>query len=260
MSGLVEYLYVDMRRLDSYVEQIRSPITYDKIPMWSAELSLSGPRASAAQSRQARPWTTSEKVQIFLDYLSSSKRLVSGTPFVFKDGGPLFCVQICHAFPILIPYQEQNPGLRGVRLWVSWRQHHVGDKSSDSYLLCLLEDDRSPDEPYSPGKLSPFSALAGLLGTAEPSGILDTVLAAEKSNLRFDSAPIDRLKELGATFGAVCEATVLYRVRSQGVQSVGEGQKHGLSTVIGYAILIAEGRLPSLDFEKIPRSIDVLLQ
>ncbi len=30
--ALVEYLYVDDKRLDSYFEQISSPVTYDKVP------------------------------------------------------------------------------------------------------------------------------------------------------------------------------------------------------------------------------------
>ncbi len=31
---LVEYLYVDERRLDAYFEQISSPVTYDKVLVW----------------------------------------------------------------------------------------------------------------------------------------------------------------------------------------------------------------------------------
>ena len=41
--SLEEYLYVDDRRLDTYVEQLGAPIAYDKVPTWTAKLSLLGP-------------------------------------------------------------------------------------------------------------------------------------------------------------------------------------------------------------------------
>jgi hypothetical protein len=46
-----EYLYLDKDRLSTYVDQLRPPVTYDKIPVWSAELAISGPAAKAQQSQ-----------------------------------------------------------------------------------------------------------------------------------------------------------------------------------------------------------------
>ena len=39
---LVDYLYVDEDRLDSYIEQFSSPVVYDKIPAWKCPLGLRG--------------------------------------------------------------------------------------------------------------------------------------------------------------------------------------------------------------------------
>ena len=50
---LAEYIYVDERRLNSYFEQLSSPIAYDKVPTWKASLSLTGPTAGGAQPPSA---------------------------------------------------------------------------------------------------------------------------------------------------------------------------------------------------------------
>src|SRR5262245_35625185 len=66
---LVEYLYVDDTRLDSYIEQIGPPVTYDKVPVWKAEFGLTGPKAAASQERHARTPTRHEKIVTLLDHL-----------------------------------------------------------------------------------------------------------------------------------------------------------------------------------------------
>ena len=65
---LIEYLYVDERRLNSYFEQISSPVGYDKVLVWNAELSLKGPEAEGTQARFARPSTTHEKVTALMKF------------------------------------------------------------------------------------------------------------------------------------------------------------------------------------------------
>jgi hypothetical protein len=55
--ALVEYLYVDEERLDTYFQQISSPVTYDKVPVWEASLTITSPGAKGSQQRFARPYT-----------------------------------------------------------------------------------------------------------------------------------------------------------------------------------------------------------
>jgi hypothetical protein len=57
-----EYLYIDNDRLSAYVDQLRAPVAYDKVPVWSAELNLQGPTAKAEQSRVSRPYTSYEQI------------------------------------------------------------------------------------------------------------------------------------------------------------------------------------------------------
>jgi hypothetical protein len=255
MPGLIEYLYVDERRLDSYVEQIGPPIKYDKIPLWSAELSLTGPRASGSQHQHARPWTTHEKIQLLVKHLCSSRQIVKGAPRGSGDDiGPQFGVLISDAFPVLLPPHESKPNFGGLRLWVSWHRHI---SRSDWYLTCLIEDDRAPDQPYSPGALSPFSTLGALLRAGTLSGIGDTILVDEANSEVFDSAPGERLRELGGAVGSERKVTALFRVRSRGVKPI-RAHARVVHTVIGYPIFIAEGELPGL--ENLPRAADVHLE
>ena len=48
LMSLIEYVYVDEKRLDAYFEQISSPVTYDKVPEWNADISITGPKAGGS--------------------------------------------------------------------------------------------------------------------------------------------------------------------------------------------------------------------
>lgn len=56
----IDYLYVDDSTLDQYVEQIASPVTYDKVSVWKAGMSITGPEAGATQQRHGRTRTRHE--------------------------------------------------------------------------------------------------------------------------------------------------------------------------------------------------------
>jgi len=71
--ALKEYLYIDERRLNSYFEQISSPVKYDKVPVWKASISLTGPNAEGQQARFARPYTKHEKIEKLNEYVIDSR-------------------------------------------------------------------------------------------------------------------------------------------------------------------------------------------
>ena len=54
---LVEYLYVDERRLASYFEQISPVVAYDGVPSWSAGVGLTGIHVDRGQEKHARAFT-----------------------------------------------------------------------------------------------------------------------------------------------------------------------------------------------------------
>lgn len=74
MENLVEYLYVDQKRLNSYFDQIsESPVAYDKVPTWKGGVGLTKLGTEVTQSRYARPFTTHEKIKQLLKYLKDKE-------------------------------------------------------------------------------------------------------------------------------------------------------------------------------------------
>ena len=137
---LVDYLFVDSRRLDSYIEQIGPPVSYDKVPVWKAEIGLTGPRAEATQQRYPRVLTQHEKVVKLLDHLGEGisehraydRRCLKG-----------FVLEICTATRIAIPAKpEHKSSFKGLTLWISLKPstYTAQDIYRSAGLLCLLED------------------------------------------------------------------------------------------------------------------------
>lgn len=60
---LLEYIYVDDARLDSYFEQAANPVAYDNVPTYQGTVGLTGPTVTVGAQRYPRPFTRHEKVQ-----------------------------------------------------------------------------------------------------------------------------------------------------------------------------------------------------
>src|ERR1041384_1203717 len=104
--SLEEYLYVDDRRLDKYVEQIGSLIIYDKVPIWTAKLSLLGPAAEGTQQRTGRPLRQSEKIKRLLDHLKKYDLIAEGRftgRNAFTPNAKMFRLETCWAVKTFIP-------------------------------------------------------------------------------------------------------------------------------------------------------------
>jgi hypothetical protein len=187
--ALVEYLYVDQERLDTYFEQISSPITYDKVPMWNAEISLIGPKAGGAQQRFARPYTTHEKILRLIVYVEDEGLVGYGRADGQKIGlggassegnEKEFRIETCRAKRVFIPPNHgQPPGVGELKVWISAVPRTPQDVEEqndrrargewpgrDLFLpgnLYLLEDYRRADEPRH-DRMSSYSALSLMIG------------------------------------------------------------------------------------------------
>ena len=119
MSSLSEYLYIDENRLDAYIEQIRSPITFDKVPQWSVELSITGPKAGSSQARQSRSLTTYEKIKTLVEYLRGNSELEEGRA-EWRSHSDFF-LETCEAIRVIIPFSELLPrkDSSDIALWIS---------------------------------------------------------------------------------------------------------------------------------------------
>src|SRR5690349_10330233 len=75
---LVEYLYVDTRRLDTYLDQFAAPVAYDKVPTWKAGIGLTGPEATVSQDRHPRTRTMHEKAELLLKHIQKTAEMSQG--------------------------------------------------------------------------------------------------------------------------------------------------------------------------------------
>lgn len=106
LMNLVEYTYIDENRLNSYVEQIRSPNTTDKVPNLKWSISLLGPAVEGSQASIIRLLTNSEKINTLLDYLKKHKSLGDGRfsgRNAFAPDANEFRLETCTAIKTFIP-------------------------------------------------------------------------------------------------------------------------------------------------------------
>jgi hypothetical protein len=171
--ALVEYLYVDERRLDTYFEQISSPVAYDKVPVWEASLTITSPGAKGSQQRFARPYTTHEKITKLTEHLEEEGQVSFGRasgkglgPLIGRrKDSKLFRIETCQAKRVFIPPDHgQPPDVGALNFWVSAVPRTPEDiarhfdrlktegirisETAASGNLYLLEDDRRPDEQH----------------------------------------------------------------------------------------------------------------
>jgi hypothetical protein len=226
--SLVEYLYVDEDRLNSYFEQISSPIAYDKVPVWKAGLSLAGPNAEGQQARFARPFTRHEKIVKLTDYVESHS----------KDELFVFRIVNCVAARVLVP--KERPFGRSLVLWIA-SPHDEGEANVDT--LCLLEDCRKDDDHglgnSELSRLTSWSVLCELLDEVRGESSHSESLGV---TVEFEKDPLSFLSKRGAQVSARRPIRSMYRRRaSTGIQQWQTEHKYNFySVTVGYPIWIVD--------------------
>lgn len=239
-----EQIYIDHNRLDHYVEQIGSPFTSDKYPIWSVDLSLVGPKATGQQQRPVRPLTTFEKLKLLVTHLRQNGLVTDGSPLSALDtdtsGFDKFRIHSLLATRLHLPPKKTgDSNFKGIRLWIG----HF-EKLNVTGRLILMEDYRGTDQ--SGEYISAYSDFLLFTGIFEPV-LRKTELGDELVLPKYESAfltkPIETLNRLGATIVTQREVSILYRVRS----ATGPANLSELSydtvkfTTIGYPIAVYEG-------------------
>lgn len=160
-GDLAEYLYVDSVRLNAYYEQIGAPVVYDKVPIWSFDLKLTGPTAAGSQSRPARTPTNHEMIETLKQYLTKRNRLLSALADAYiDDGSSMFGLDTLIASRVVIPSASSPTG----RL-VLWRCPLDATKRkmfmAEDLTVYLIEDTKrdGTTDHYE----SAFSALGALM-------------------------------------------------------------------------------------------------
>lgn len=261
-DNLIEYLYVDEKRLDSYFEQISEPVAYDKVPIWRIALGLTGPQADGTQSRPARPFTRHEKASKLVEYLKKRRLVVPHRPWDRErwDAESPFRLESMDATRIYIPPREASQ-FNGLTVWFSGAPDENPEKPSGADdptgPLYLLQDYQVDDEIRATN-VSAASALKTLfyeiqgerseiIINGKPDSLLSTLNSRfpEPDENTFDrmfsSDPESFLTELGARVVDRRFIQCLYRVR----RTLNDYYSVPIGSVvtIGYPIVIAEGDL-----------------
>ncbi len=245
--NLIEYLYVDVPRIERYFQQLSSPVKYDKIPIWKVALSLTGTSAETSQSRPGREFTEHEKIEKVVESIEAD-RLVANfrTPF-----GMLWENDISYE----VPFVRETITAR--RVQIEWAEHRLNlwvslsakQKSAVGYrhpssALYLIEDFRGNDDHtnccsgYSSlyllvGELSENQRF--LLSKDSDSSPLEALTRRDEAARQFASDPIGTLISIGGVFGPERRIKVLYRFRASCIE---KDDVVGTQTVVGYPLFI----------------------
>ena len=150
---LVEYIFVDVQRLESYITQIEGMVKYDKVPIWSAGLSIIGPTAEASLQKAARKWTYHEMVTHLLNHLKMTEQLDTERESVVFRTEVLFCLETCVARKALFPSDviADIPGIKELALWISCEPEKTPVREKPGHFagtLYLIESYFEDDSPY----------------------------------------------------------------------------------------------------------------
>jgi hypothetical protein len=228
-----EYLYVDRRRLDSYVEQIAGGGTYDRIPTYTASLGLTGPSVEVSSGAQPRDFLVHEKIDRLVDHLRRGGFVAEGrrgTDLGEPEAG--FRLETCTAARALLP-----PAPGSLAIWIS---EPPDDQPSDEYRevgrLYLIEDFRGCDfEGAGHVSVSGYTALEMLL---EDEGVRPSLAATPLRRdmaAEFGARPLELVARLDGRVAAPRRIRTLYRVRA----SFAEMHADFARVTIGYPIFVA---------------------
>jgi hypothetical protein len=246
--ALLEYLYIDERRLNSYLDQIADPVAYDKVPILNVGLKMTGPEAGATQARFGRQRTSHEKVQSLLDYIEKEDLLIdtaaaSGADDPRGRRETLFEIQKVRATRIFVPSKSEVEAVPSLTLWFAKRGKWSAERPQNrEERLFLIEDFSGRDQL--PRHMTGYSALIMLLHDLR-SQLSQSVLAdefnltdpEERFRREFSQNPTQVLQSLGAKLGGAREITSLYRIRATLADS--DSEPRFIHTTIGYPIVIA---------------------
>jgi len=140
LMTIQDYIYVDEKRLDSYVEQIASPEVTVKTPVWTFGLSLAGPKVQGVQQQTSRNRTQSEKIELLLKHLSAHKELAEGRiqNISYFNHPPVFRIETCSVVSVYVPpLRPRETGPDALTLWIS---------ADSPYRLFLLQDFQKSDD------------------------------------------------------------------------------------------------------------------
>jgi hypothetical protein len=235
-----EYLYVDERRLNSYLGQFSRLVIYERFFKWRAALGLQ-PSLGGELERAAREPTLHEKVTALQRKLQKNVQVLhleelEQWGMSFLSGKPFFTLNLCARRAFIPP--SSNESSQGISLWYA-----ILPRESPIFLL----EDFPCSDSRQPFTTSTYTILRILLRDIERElkntilcEYLETPEGIDKLTQEFAKNPVENLAKLGAEVSDERNIWTLSRVRAlfrEGAYgpSIDQGW-----TVFGYPIVISE--------------------
>jgi len=226
---LVEYLYYDEKRLDSYLEQFASPVHFEKFSQWKASLNLAGPGAEGTQVGFARPLTKHEKVEGVIKFIVD-QQLIAGDPE--RTDTDQFVDLTIRARRFAIPKEN-------LAIWISMPE--LDNPREKRKRVFLIEDFRSKGGDQS-DHYSGYSSLHILITALQDTEKnIPGVTRRERwddanDRLEFANDPYGFLEKLGAKAGPAQTIRSIYKVRATAIEV--EAKVGYVLAIVGYPIFI----------------------
>jgi len=246
MRVLRDYLFIDERRLNSFVEQIggRKPLKRSK----RVGLSLTGPSVELAQEETEKGLSTHEKIETLIAYLEKERLLERERPQDMSSPGKgRFVLETMTARKMIIPqvHLQAAPGIRHLAVWISEPdssqfvdQEYIW-RGTFLYLTELWLDEGVYGTVYS--GCSALQAIANAVAGRNLLDRSDSQVRREPLGRGNFGHPIEKLRPLEVIPGDERRITSLYKPRYLTNEQcyLWEGQKRRVNDLLGYPIFIA---------------------
>lgn len=252
-QGLIEYLYVDQRRLRGYLEQLAQSKGTDKHTELEVGLSLKGPSVSAKQISETREATDHEGIVRLLAWLQVKKQLEttrSLRPLDYRMGMlDSFIHETMTAQKVVLPMAASQivPGLKELAIWVSQPTNDAlsGTGYGEGTFIFLIEAYWEKDERCG-GGLSGFSAMDWILLRYKKGIVksdMELLPLAQDLHQRQRPDPMEILRMEGAYISTPRLIRALYRIRYVDDETFFTKGKtrHRSFSIVGYPVFIAQG-------------------
>jgi hypothetical protein len=245
-ARLVDYIFIDERRLISYAEQLNAGRTVDKLPSWNVSLSLTGPKVDGKQDAKFRDATRHEMISSLISFLQKQDQLETGRPNGRSEYQ--FVLEETDVRKIILPIKRPRvtKGLTDIAVWFAFPPGRPIPRTEENMneplgtFLYLIEAYWESDERAS-GPSSGFSALNKMLyGMSDALGLDGKILSKYDARSCYKS-PLTILQEIGGAVQPPRRIRTLYRKRYLSDDQYVEiqGTVHRSHDLFGYPIFVA---------------------
>ncbi|NER84357.1 MAG: CHAT domain-containing protein [Leptolyngbya sp. SIO1D8] len=204
---LAEYIYLDHKRIQSYVEQV--DVSGSRVPNW----------VPGTISRGSTPQSTHESISTILNHLEKTGQLSHSRPRCKGWNGELFVLEKLEAQKAILPIRPNEivSSLREISVWIS--DPALEDYKKEPYwasgaLLYLIESYWKADAERYGTTMSGLSALRCIVGDMVNAELLPE---SSRDNIGWPRqdrrSPREILKTLGAVIQPKRQIQTLYRYR-----------------------------------------------